>query len=346
MSTKSDQIYEIIARKLTTTISSEESRILEEWISKSPENQIEFEDIEVLWKKTGEFHIPSRVDQNSALNLVHKRAEINSSKIIRLKLLYQAAAVLVLAVLLAGSYNYFFIGLKSTGEYYEKVTAAAGTRTHVDLPDGSRVFLNSGSTLRFSNQFTSKKQRRIELSGEAYFDVAKDPEHPFIVQAGAIEVKALGTEFNVDAYNKDETIDVVLLEGKVAISRSNQKIEKALMVLDPNEKAHFDVKENKISKTKAYELERYVGWIDGKMVFSDDPIMDVMKKLENWYNVEIRLEDPDLKKYRFTGTFINESVDEILHTFSLTSPLSYEIIPAQKDVQGRYTKRIIKLKMN
>ncbi|WP_163718618.1 FecR family protein [Mangrovibacterium lignilyticum] len=346
MPTTSDHIYEIIARKLTGTISTEESQSLDKWISESLKNQIEFEDIQILWNKTGKFRIPSQLDQNAALTQIHQRADIKSPKTLRLNILYQAAAILVLAVILAGTYNYFFSTPKAPTEYYEKVFTAAGTRTHVDLPDGSKVYLNSGSSLRFSNRFTSKKQRRIELDGEAYFDVAKDHEHPFIVQAGPIEVKALGTEFNVDAYNKDHSIDVVLLEGKVAISDSNKATEKALMTLEPNEKAHFNVKENKISKEKTYELEKYVGWIDGKMVLMDDPIQDVMQKLENWYNVDIRLEDPQLSKYRFTGTFINESVEEILHTFSLTSPLSYEITPAQKDSQGRYTKRIIKLKMN
>lgn len=346
MPIESDQIYEIITRKLTGTISDEENQILDEWISKSLQNQIEFEDIQILWEKTGEFQIPSRIDQNVALDLVHQRADIKSPKIFRLNLLYQAAAILVLAVLLAGTYNYFFSSGGSSSEYYEEVFAAIGTRTHVDLPDGSRVYLNSGSSLRFSNQFTSKKQRHLELEGEAYFDVAKDPKHPFIVQAGPIEVKALGTEFNVDAYNKDRAIEVTLLEGKVAINPANKSDGKVLMMLDPNETANFNVKENKISKTKTYELEKYVGWIDGKMVFIDDPIQDVTAKLENWYNVDIRLEDPKLNKYRFTGTFINESVDEILHTFSQTSPLSYEITPSQKDSQGRYTKRIIKLKIN
>ncbi|WP_372776718.1 FecR family protein [Mangrovibacterium sp.] len=346
MPTTSDHIYEIIARKLTGTISADESQMLEKWVSESHKNQIEFEDIQILWEKTGEFQIPSSIEQNAALELVHKRADIKSPKTFRLHLLYQAAAILVLAVLLAGTYNYFFSAGSSSSEYYEEVFAAIGTRTHVDLPDGSSVYLNSGSSLRFSNQFTTKDQRRIELEGEAYFDVAKDPEHPFIVQAGPIEIQALGTEFNVDAYNLDRAINVVLLEGKVAISEANRMDNKALMVLKPNEKARFNVKENTIIKEITYELERYVGWIDGKMVFMDDPIQDVMIKLENWYNVDIRLEDQKLNKYRFTGTFIDESVDEILHTFSLTSPLSYEITPAQKDSQGRYSKRIIKLKMN
>ncbi|PTN10526.1 FecR family protein [Mangrovibacterium marinum] len=346
MPVKSDQIYEIITRKLTGTISNKENQILDEWISKSLRNQIEFEDIQILWEKTGEFQIPSRIDQNVALDLVHQRADIKSPKIFRLNLLYQAAAILVLAVLLAGTYSYFFSTGGSSSEYYEEVFAAIGTRTHVDLPDGSRVYLNSGSSLRFSNQFTSKQQRRLELEGEAYFDVAKDPKHPFIVKAGPIEVEALGTEFNVDAYNKDRAIEVTLLEGKVAINPANKTDGKALIILDPNEMAHFNVKENKISKIKTYELEKYVGWINGKLLFMDDPIQEVMLKLENWYNVDIRLEDQKLNKYRFTGTFIDESVDEVLRTLSLTSPLSYEITPAQQDSQGRYTKRIIKLKIN
>ena len=346
MPTKSDQMYEIIARKLTGTISGEESKLLDKWISESHNNQIEFEDIQILWERTGEFQRSLRVDQNAALSLVHEQTNISSQRVFRLNLLYQVAAILVLAVLLAGSYGYFFAPAAPSSGYYQEVFAAAGTRIQVDLPDGSRVCLNSGSSLRFSNQFTTKKQRHVELNGEAYFEVAKDSKHPFVVQTGPIEVEALGTEFNIDAYDSERAIDVVLVKGKVAVSKISRTTKQALLVLVPNEKAHFQVKENKISKEKTDELEKYIGWIDGKMVFADDPIQDVMQKLENCYSVEIQLDDPGLRNYRFTGTFINETVDEILHAFSLTSPLSYEITPAAKDSQGRYTKRIIKLKMN
>ncbi len=346
MPAKPDHIYEIIARKVTGEISTEELLILEEWISKSLDNQIEFEDIQVLWEKTGQFHIPSLGDQDAALSIVHRRAEIRSHRIPRLKLLYQVAAVLALAILLAGTYNYFFGSGNISSEYYEEVLAAAGTRTHVDLPDGSRAYLNSGSSLRFSSQLTKNKQRRVSLTGEAYFNVAKDPNHPFIVQAGPLEIKALGTEFNVDAYNLDRAIDIVLVEGKVAISDVHRTSEEAMLILDPSELAHFNVQENIISKEKTLELQKYIGWIDGKIVFTDDSIQDVMLKLENWFNVDLRLEDERLSNYRFTGAFVDEAVEEILETLCQTSPLKYEVTPAQKDSQGRYTKRIIRLKMN
>lgn len=341
-----NQIYEIIARKLSGTVSSGETQTLDNWIAENRQNKLEYEDITMLWNQSGEFVLPNRPDQTAALNRVHQKAAIRTSKTIRLQLFYQAAAVLVLAVLLAGTYTYFFSFNQKQSAYYEEVFAAAGTRTHVDLPDGSKAYLNSGSSIRFSNQMAKSKQRRIDLTGEAYFDVAKDPSHPFIVKAGTLEVQALGTEFNVDAYEPTESINVVLLEGKVAISNVNQKHSETLMTLTPNEMARYQVKQNSISKETIDELEKYVGWIEGKMVFVDDPIRDVMRKLENCYNVDIQLEDRQLEDYRFTGTFINESVEEILQTFSQTSSLGYDIIPAQKDLHGRYNKRVIKLKMN
>jgi ferric-dicitrate binding protein FerR (iron transport regulator) len=341
-----NQIYEIIARELTGTVSPEETQILESWIAENIQNQLEYEDIRMLWEQTEEFVLPNRIDQKSALNLVHHKAAIKTSKTFRLHLFYQVAAILVLAVLLAGTYNYLRNSFHSKPIYYEEVHAAAGTRTHVDLPDGSKAYLNSGSSIRFSNQMAQSEQRRIELTGEAYFDVAKDPKHPFIVKAGTLEVRALGTEFNVDAYNPAESINVILLEGKVSISQADQEHNETLMILTPNEMARYQAKQNSISKERTYEPEKYIGWIEGKMVFVDDPIRDVIRKLANCYNVDIRLEDKQLEKYRFTGTFMNESVEEVLHTFSQTSPLTYDIIPARKDSQGRYTKRIIKLKMN
>lgn len=345
MSEKSEHIYSIIARKLSGEISERDLKLLDDWIAESTNNQIEYEDIQLLWEKTGTFQIPSKLDQSIALKQVHKRANIVGPKTQRLSLVYQVAAVLFLSIFLAGAYSYFFPRSFTNTEYFEKVTAAVGTRTHIDLPDGTRVLLNSGSTVRFSNQFTSKSQRRIELNGEAYFEVAKDPVHPFIVQAGQLTVRALGTEFNIDAYNPAETVEVVLVEGKVAVNQIHSPSSQAVL-LSPSEKVQFSVKENIMQKAKADKLDKYIGWIDGKMVFVDDPIQEVILKLENWYNVDIRLEDQQLNRYRFTGTFIEESVDEILHTLSLTSPLHYEITPPQKDSAGRYSKRIIKLKMN
>ncbi|MCW0481587.1 FecR family protein [Gaoshiqia sediminis] len=340
-----DSIYVLISKKLTGDISPEDSAVLDEWLRKSAANQAEFDDLASLWERSQRLHFPGKIDRPAALNRVRRHAGVRKVVPSGLRLVYQVAAVLLLSVLLSGLYNYLTSESKPSGEYFQEVVAAYGTRTNVDLPDGSTVFLNSGSSMKFSSQFASQDQRLIELKGEGYFAVAKDPNRPFIVKAGPIEVEALGTEFNVDAYEPEHAIDVVLVEGKVAINTTDRQTAKKLLVLEPNQLGRFEAKENKLIKENTSDLEKYIGWIDGKMVFLDDPIREVIRELEHWYNVQIELTDQRLANYRFTGTFIDEPVEEILKIFSMTSPLSYEISPLEKDSQGRYQKRLIKLKM-
>ncbi|WP_423130034.1 FecR domain-containing protein [Gaoshiqia sp. Z1-71] len=341
----SDPIYSLISKKLTGDISPGEAAALDQWLGDSPENRAEFNDLAALWQQSQQLRFPGKIDRPAALEKVRRHAGLRKASKFRLNLFYQVAAILLLSVLFSGLYNYFISGTRPSGEYFEEVLAAYGTRSQVGLPDGSTVYLNSGSSLKFSSRFADRKQRLISLKGEAYFDVAKDPKRPFIVKAGAIEVEALGTEFNVDAYEPDEAIDVVLVEGKVAVNVLKPGAGKDQMVLDPHELARFDAKENKLIRGKTGEMEKHVGWIDGKIVFMDDPIRDVIRELEHWYHVQIELTDPRLVNYRFTGTFIDEPVEEILNVFSMTSPLSYEITPAEKDGQNRFSKRIIKLKI-
>lgn len=339
-----EKIYELISKHLSGNITEQESSLLNNWISESKKHNVEFEDIVDLWEKSGTLHFPENINTNRALNNVHEKAGIDKIKAFKLSVIQQIAAILFLSVLLSGAYSYFLSGRQSNPVYYEEVNAAYGTRTNIELPDGTLVYLNSGSSLRFSNQFAKQNERRVELKGEGFFKVAKDAKRPFVVQADKLEVTALGTEFNVNAYYPGSKIEIALIEGKVAIDVVNKTESERVMVLDPGQLAHFDVTENKIYKETIVEYEKYIGWTDGKMIFMDDPIQEVMKRMESWYNVEIRVEDDQLMNYRFTGTFINESLEEVLNVFSLTSPFQYEINPAIKNSDGEYSKRTIILK--
>ncbi len=343
MDSEREQIYRLIYRHLTERIKDDEVTILENWKSEYPQNLIEFNDIVEVWRQTGDFKFPVKIDTEQALTDVHRKSGIQKQKVLKLTLVRQIAAILILSVLFAGVYNYFFSDRATESGYYEEVQAACGTRTNLELPDGSVVFLNSGSSLRFSSNLAQNRERRVELKGEGYFQVAKDTKRPFIVEVEKLSVEALGTAFNVNAYEPAAEIDVVLIEGKVAVrTGTDEKSEKAL-ILEPNQLAHYDAAENNLLKEQVSDAGRYTGWTEGKLVFMDDPIMVVIKRMENWYNVDIQLKDERLKDYRFTGTFVNESLEEILNTLRLTSPLHYEIIPAVKNGEGIYSKRTFRL---
>jgi len=339
-----EEIDLLIFRYLSGTITDNESVILESWKSKHVQNRTEFDDIVELWHKTGNFRFPVKIDTEQALTKVHEHSGIPKQRVFRLSFIQQIAAILILSLVFTGLYNYFLEGRPANSVYYQEVNAAYGTRTSIDLPDGSVVYLNSGSSLRFSNQSGQKNERRVELKGEGYFKVAKDPGSPFIVDAGKLSVEALGTAFNVNAYHPDSQIEVALIEGKVALRSGSGKKSKKDLILSPSELARFDVATNKLAKESLDNPGKYTGWTEGKMIFIDDPIRDVIQRLENWYHVEIRLQDQQMLNYRFTGTFVDEPLEEILNAFSQTSPLHYAIKPGTKNNQGEYSKRIVILK--
>jgi ferric-dicitrate binding protein FerR (iron transport regulator) len=344
MSTDKEQIYTIMTRYLQGHITDEESVILENWKSEEAKNRLEFDDLVELWRQTGTFHFPVKIDTDRALSEVHNESGIRQAPTVRLSLAWQIAAILILSVLFSGLYTWFFSGGSAKSVYYEEVQAAYGTRTSIELPDGSSVFLNSGSSLRFSSQLAGQKERRVELKGEGYFKVAKDAKRPFIVDMERLSVEALGTAFNVNAYEPDSHIEVLLTEGKVAVRAGTEKKSANEMILEPNQLAHYDVGANNLLKETVTEPAKYISWTEGKMIFIDDPIQEVIKRMENWYNVDIRLKDKQLMNYRFTGTFVNESLEEVLNILSLTSPLNFEVIPATKNGNGEYLKRTIILK--
>jgi len=347
MGTDKEQIYTIIAGHLTGDLTQEESSKLKSWLSENRKNQIEFDDIVELWHKSQGLQFPKNIGTDHALAVVHEKAGIKRIRNFNLNLIQQIAAILILSVLLSGLYVYFFSGTTKIykSDYYQEVNAAYGTRTNLELPDGTTVILNSGSSLRFSGLFAESAARKVELKGEGFFQVAKDRERPFIVHVGKLDVKVLGTTFNVNAYDgTDPEIDIALVEGKVSIGKANSSLSDNLMVLAPGQLAHYDIAENKIYKETNIKLDKYIGWTEGKMVFIDDPIQEVIKRLENWYNVDIRIADKQLTNYRFTGTFVDESLEGILKVFSLTSPLRYDIKPAEKSSDGTYSKQVITLK--
>lgn len=338
-----EQIYGLIYSYLTGQSAEEDVIILEQWKTQNQQNRIEFDDIVEVWRRTGNFKFPVNLNAGQALAEVYKKAGIQRQSIVKINMIWQIAAILILSVLFAGVYNYFFSDKATDPVYYEEVQAAYGTRTNLELPDGSVVFLNSGSSLLFSNRLAQSRERRVELKGEGYFQVAKDIKRPFIVEVEKLSVEALGTVFNVNAYEPASAIDVVLIEGKVAVRAGTDEKSENEVILGPNQLARYDAAENSLLKEQISQPDKYTGWTEGKIVFLDDPIMEVVRRMENWYNVDIQLKDERLKDYRFTGTFVNESLEEILNTLSLTSPLHYEIIPAVKNGEGIYSKRTFRL---
>lgn len=221
-----------------------------------------------------------------------------------------------------------------------EITTRNGSRTRITLPDGSRVWLNAGSDLWYDKKFDNEV-REVELSGEAYFDVVKNPSHPFIIHTHAIDVKVLGTSFNVKAYPGDPKTETSLIHGKVEVSIRARPEEKFL--LKPNEKlvvlddsvvnrpaatrpvvpANPIVSFGKLTYQAADSVIVETAWVQNKLVFDDESFPEIAAKMERWYGVNFEFRDPNEKRLHLTGSFEHETIQQALDALRITAPFHY-----------------------
>lgn len=198
------------------------------------------------------------------------------------------------------------------------VKANKGDKATVVLPDGTDVILNSASQLSYLSDF-GRNERRVHLEGEGYFKVAHDARRTFIVQVGELEVKVMGTVFNVCAYSNDQDVTVVLLEGKVGVYTPSTSA-----TLSPGEKINYNKSTRKLSAEKVYP-DDYVSWTKGNLYFQNESLENIMKALSRVYDVTIRIDSPKISEERFTGTIPGGGIQNALNIIMLTSPFRYEV---------------------
>lgn len=220
-----------------------------------------------------------------------------------------------------------------------EVIAPVGSQTTVELPDASVVHLNAGSRIKYSQNFTGET-RGLVLTGEGYFEVAHNPDKPFIVSTGGIDVRALGTVFNVNAYEENTYIATTLIEGKVLVEEINGDGNREIIKeLKPGHHVIYEKNTGHV-KTSVEQVEKYISWKDGKLVFENEPIDQVAQRLNRTFNVEIKV-DNSVEEYKYTGTFIDESLLQVLELMSVATPISYKVLPRIKNPDGTFSKRRI-----
>jgi transmembrane sensor len=346
MEPKFENIYDLIAKSFSDDLTEQEAIQLNSWKSAERSNLLEYIDYQSIWENSGQLALPGSIDLTDSLKSTRKKAGIGRSPIKWYSYL-QVAAVLVLAVMLSALYNLYIAPKAQVNTkiiVYQEVKSTYGTQSRVELSDGTIVNLNSGSSLRFPISFNNQKTRNVTLTGEGHFKVAKNSAQPFVVDVNDIHVKVLGTTFNIDAYADNSSVTIALVEGKITLQQETANGMYDLLEMKPNQVATYQQKTNKLQWRSEKDLNKYTAWTDGKIVFSNDPVATVIHKLENWYNIDIKLADKRLERYRFTGTFINEPLEQVLSIINMTSKMSYTVIPAQKLPDNSYSKRKIILK--
>ena len=254
---------------------------------------------------------------------------VKRMRFIGLSIVLIAASIALLFWLYAPAHSYYTVFEARTvaqeisihtHEGKNLLTVPRGMNNQITLTDGTRIWLNAESQLEYPENFKGQEKRVVRLKGEAYFEVTPDKDRPFIVETDELAVRALGTSFNVKSYEEEKDVSTVLMTGKVEVTSDYDRL-----VLNPNERIVFNKQTGHMEKSTVENTGDYINWKYNALTFNGETFENIVHTLERYYNTRIVFESETLKKYRFTGTPGNTSLESILQILSLTSPLSYEV---------------------
>ncbi|WP_339838100.1 FecR family protein [uncultured Maribacter sp.] len=209
---------------------------------------------------------------------------------------------------------------------FNTLTVPFGRKFELKLSDGTMATLNSGSSLKYPVKFLEGQDRTVFISGEAYLNVAKDSAHPFIVNAGKLNVQVLGTQFNISSYPEDATTEVVLVEGSVSMSSSlSDNDGQNKILLEPGFKGSFDRIDGEMDKNQVV-TDMYTSWMNGELIFRDMTFENIIKRLERHYNVSIVNKNKVLSLKKFNANFGNQPIEKVLEELKFNYGLDFEII--------------------
>jgi len=347
---------ELLIKFLNNRCSSDELAEIFHWIDEDALSESSIDLVYSDWKNlNSKEHSTIRDDRfNLLLDRIHHRININEfiKPEVRQKRtitvitswMTKAAAILLLPVLTFLLYvlsNPTSISSQNNDSIVDslEVIASAGARTIVQLSDGTEVYLNYGSKIKYPRNFIGNT-RELKLSGEGFFNVSHDPKHPFIVKTKQINIRALGTKFNVLTYPENDKVETTLIEGKVVLEQSNENGKiKNIESMIPGQHVNYNTTTGEISSSKG-NVEKYIAWKDGILVFDNAEIMDVAERLGRMYNVDIKVSD-EIKDYTYTVKFVDESLSQILDLLTKATPVNYKMAPRNKLPDGTYTKQQI-----
>jgi len=312
---------DIIFKYLEDRASKEEQIKLLEWL-RNEKNRLVFNSLKLDWKKNSNSQELPYGSEKTWLTIQDQLLQKSYNRwqhSLRTNLFLKVAAIFFFVISLG--ITTYFISVHSTSDtsLSTHIVAENGQISKVELPDGSKVWLNSGSEITFNNSFAIDN-RAISLTGEAYFQVTKNINLPLLVKSEELYIKVLGTKFNVAAYPESNKIEVVLESGKVDLLNSIE--ESTLLSLRPGEMASYNKNEKNL-KVQSVNTYKFTSWKDGVINIYNQPFEELVKRLEKRYNQRFAYSD-DLKEFHFTFTIENEPLDEILGIMKKIAPIKIE----------------------
>ncbi len=303
-----------------------ESTLLTSWIEENEENQEIFSQLVDLWSAESIIKNEKNFDVDVAWNHIFEKLDGKTSSgtvHANFREILKYVAVFIFALVIGGL-GYSLIQKQNVfiATQVVEYTAPYGSQSDLKLQDGSVVKLNAGTTLKYDTGF-GVKNRNIELNGEAYFEVAKNKELPFTVKAKDISVTALGTKFNVKAYDEEKLVSTVLMEGSVQV-RNDELSQRKNIILEPNQKAVFNMNDHQFSLAEVDGFSE-VSWFSEAWVIQNKSLKEFAKLLERRFDVSIQFNDNQINDFVFGGTFKGETIEQILTAISYSAPVKYKI---------------------
>lgn len=353
-----ERFWILTTRKIAGEASPEDLAELEKLVQQHPEWQFAVQNLEDIWNSQPPVD-PSEEEDAYLLHL-HRMQEKNvpfgnkenegedasfemPRRFNRRRIAWITSGIAVAAAVAAIIFLYPVSSMVKPADKplanINEISTRLGSKTQIKLPDGSVVWLNAGSKLVYDKSY-GQEDRQVSLVGEAYFDVVKDPNKPFLVHTSSVQVRVLGTLFNVKAYPEDKTTETSLIRGSLEVSIKSRPLDK--IILSSNEKLVVENKAdtvkkwinrdeeeqplmtlNQIKRNSRDNTINETQWIDNKLVFDNEPFEEVARKMERWFAVEIEITDWALKEKRLTGTFERESVEQALESLAYASTTSF-----------------------
>lgn len=316
----------ITSEFLSGNISPTEKEKFEQWLNASPANKKIFLKSKKAWELSQNYISPEKTakDKTRVIEKVQKAQTIQLIRVRRQVLLYKIAAILAIPLTFALSWYFLQANEQAVPEAQLcEISAPKGHVAKCILPDGTEVWLNTNSTICYNTTIFNLDVRQVQLSGEAFFEVAKNKEVPFQVTTPVAIINVTGTSFNVKAYPESNTFETVLEKGSVELELNNHS--RQLVNLIPGERAVYNMHEKNIS-IEQVDANFFSAWRNGEILFKDATLADLTKELERIYDIRIHLKDAKLGEFRFRGMFsYNNNLIEALEKIKHTAGISYYI---------------------
>lgn len=313
---------EVLAAYLSGGLSAEQSAAVEAWYDASAANRKLLGEVYYILYVNDRVNDTAGIDVEQALRRFKRRMNQGRRTTLRRTLLRVAAAAAVVVILLTGGLT----GASVVKRLTQPVTiyTQLGERSQAVLPDGTKVWLNSSSRVEYAASIFSRR-RSVKMSGEAYFEVTHDKRAPFVVSTNGLDIRVLGTRFNIRNDENKHRITTVLLDG--AVKAYAQGREEASVRLHPSQQLIFDTRTKTMRLSDVQSAERSINWIDGRFCFEHNTFEEIVAELNRYYNVDIRFRDEKLRAMRFSGDFrVEDGIYHIMSVLQLTYKFNYKIV--------------------